>query len=150
MMKILIVEDDPGMGILLQKYLAGLPDTEVEVVTNLEAAKLAFSRIPPPDIVTLDLLLPDSAAEATLSEIMRFKEFNPNGCLVVMTGISNSDIQDKSLKAGADSFMDKHVVWKREDFLDGIRQVVATKKDVPKYLEYISLIEALTSTLKPA
>lgn len=148
-MKILIVEDDPGMGILLKKYLEGLPDTELEVVRDLEAARKAYERIPPPDIVTLDLLLPDSAAEQTLAEIAKIKQINPHGCVVVMTGISTDpNIQDKSLTAGADGFITKRVVGNRSGFLEAIANVLATKQDVPQYQQHLSLIEALTSTLK--
>jgi DNA-binding NarL/FixJ family response regulator len=139
-MKILIVEDDPGMGILLRKYLEGLPDTDIEIVEDL----------PPPDIVTLDLLLPDSAAEQTLAEIAQFKKANPDGCLVVMTGISTDPaIKDKSFAAGADGFITKQVVGKRSEFLNAISNVFAAKKEIPRYQQHLSLIEALTSTLKP-
>lgn len=148
-MKILIVEDDPGIGILLRKYLEGIPDTVIEVVEDLEAFREAYHRIPPPDIVTLDLLLPDSAAENTLSEIAAFKQANPDGCLVVMTGISTDPtIKDRSFSSGADGFITKQIVGKRSDFLSAMSNVLSAKKEIPRYQQHLSLIEALTSTLK--
>jgi DNA-binding NarL/FixJ family response regulator len=132
------------MGILLKKYLEGIPDTVIEVVKDMEAFREAYKRIPPPDIVTLDLLLPDSAAETTLAEIAHCKKMNPHGCIVVMTGISHDPtIYDKSMEAGADGFITKQVVGNRSGFLEAMRTALGSKKEIPRYQQHLALLEAL-------
>lgn len=107
-MKILIIEDQASIRLIMRRYLEpfGYPIEEAETL----AEGLAFMRkIPPPDLVYLDLKLPDSRdAEKTLADGMAaIRAINPQAVIVVMTGDVTATLPALAGRLGADVFRQK-------------------------------------------
>lgn len=103
--KILIVEDDTG----LQKYLKELfLDNQylVQIVPDGVTALNTIGKLPP-DLVILDLGLPNMSGEAVLAEIR--KKYQDLPVLILTAKDSVSDIV-QGLNIGADDYMTKPFV----------------------------------------
>lgn len=106
---ILIVDDDPGVVDLNRGRFEEFG--EVRYAYNIPDAFEQMRRLPPPDLVLLDLIFPGpehpSSAEETLRHIGLLKQVNPNAVVVVITGSSEERLQQLALEMGADSFLHK-------------------------------------------
>lgn len=105
---VLIVEDSPEVGEIWSRFLkdAGY---YVDVALTMADAMVKVRRIPPHDIVFLDLGLPDTASkEETLKFIDVAKGVNPNVKLIVATGYATDQIRQLALDMGADDFRSKN------------------------------------------
>lgn len=106
-MKILIVDDHKDLAEIWKAFLAPL-HAQIEVALTMYEAMEAMRKIPPPDLVFLDLLLPDTRdAEATLSQIQAIKEKNENAVVIVVTGKISESLPVIAKAMGADSFQFK-------------------------------------------
>lgn len=106
-MRILIIEDDETLRAWWIKNLKPLNCT-VDEAGTIEAALEQMRRVPPPDILFLDLRLPDSPVfEQTLGKIAVFKEIHPNALVVVATGYATEKIKHLAFQLGADAFSEK-------------------------------------------
>ena len=106
---ILVVEDDPGDFGLIQAYLrqAGLglgADAEALIWTTTLAGGLAAARRTMPDVVLLDLALPDSSGLATVRAI---RAAIPDAPIVVLTGHDDKTLVVAALEAGAQDYLVK-------------------------------------------
>lgn len=108
-MTILIIDDDSGMVEVLSAQMKGLGD--VRRALNLEDALVQMHKLPPPDLVLLDLFLPHhdrhSTAEETLRHVQAFKNINPEAVVIVITGSNEERLEKIALEMGADSFLRK-------------------------------------------
>ncbi len=107
--KILAVEDDPGDFGLIRLYLrvAGygvdVEQNTVHWATSVaEAKKQSASNTP--DIVLLDLNLPDSSGLATVTEI---RNALPGVPIIVLSGNDNKEVAIAALKEGAQDYLVK-------------------------------------------
>lgn len=86
-LKILIVEDDKLMATLLAHIVDPLlqrwPDSQIIVTHTWSAALQELQSLPIPDLVLLDLSLPDSTIERTIERIGEVEDRCP---LVIVTG----------------------------------------------------------------
>lgn len=107
-MRILLIEDNEGMRVVLRRYLDPLAVPIEEAKTLAEGLEI-MRKIPPPDLVFLDLWLPDTVnAEATLRDgLGAIRSINPNAVVVVMTGDSADSIARAAVEFGADAFRHK-------------------------------------------
>ena len=106
---ILVVEDDPGDFALVRAYLrfAGLnrpEDAQLLVWAISMAEAVAAVQRAKPDVVLLDLSLPDSHGIETLSKMRGVLVDVP---IVVMTGNDQGSIAVEALEAGAQDFLVK-------------------------------------------
>lgn len=102
--KILVVEDDTG----LQKYLRELflaNQFSVQIAPDGIAALNTIDKIPP-DLVVLDLGLPNMSGESVVREV---KKKTPNLPIILTAKDSISDIVE-GLNLGADDYMTKPFV----------------------------------------
>jgi len=106
---ILVVEDDPGDLGLIRAYVsrAGLRrvgdrDPVVWTATLVEGVALAVANRP--DVVLLDLSLPDSAGLATV-QVMR--GVVPDVPIIVLTGQDDHQLAEAALQAGAQDYLVK-------------------------------------------
>lgn len=125
-MNILVVEDDPNTGQLLQSILSGLCD-ESFLSTTLEDAELQMAKIPAPDIIFLDLVVPPFKPMETLSRISRLRKFNPRALVVVLTGSMEDKIEQASFAAGADAFLHKNDMRKQSDILKTLKKAISAR-----------------------
>lgn len=103
-MKILIVEDEPLQAELLKRQLSPLK-IETVIARDWASAMREMLRVPPPDLIFLDLMLPDTnGAEDTLNGITKLREINPNALIVVMTGMQSIELATLAASLGADAF----------------------------------------------
>lgn len=112
--KCLLIEDDSALCELWTRYLtdAGI---DVEARMRISDGMEAMRKIPPPDIVILDLRLPDSPSDVgTLGYIRALKQIHPDAIVIVATGYSTPQIQDLAMKLGADAFADKCTMGTQE------------------------------------
>lgn len=86
-LRILIVEDNSGMVTVMQQLVSPLllkfPGSIVTVAHEMEEALSAIRTVPLPDIVLLDLSLPDSTIEET---ILRIDEIESQCPVLIVTG----------------------------------------------------------------
>ncbi len=102
-MRILIVEDDPGIVLVYEKKLALLlkafPDAVKTFATTLAEARRIAAEVPYQDVIVLDLTLPGTDWEETVAAV---PELSMNSALFIVTGqpeekvramLSNPDIE---------------------------------------------------------
>ncbi len=100
----LVVEDSPSDTYLIRHQLArATPAFRCQFTTTLSEA-LAIAASSFPDIVLLDLSLPDSHGIQTLQ---RFREECPLPAVMVLTGHSELRLAIQSLRAGARDYLPK-------------------------------------------
>ena len=101
-MQILLVEDDPVISAGLQKMLTG-EDFVVNCVATGEQA-IFKTETTPPDIIILDIGLPDISG---IDVLKRIRPKNPELPVLLLT--ARDDIKDKviGLNAGADDYLTK-------------------------------------------
>ncbi len=102
-MRILIVEDDPGIVLVYQRKLETLlkafPEAVTTFATTLAEAKHIVAQAPYQDVIVLDLTLPGTEWEETVAAV---PELSMNSALFIVTGqpeekvramLSNPDIE---------------------------------------------------------
>lgn len=103
-LRILITDDCELVRHRLAQMLGELPDVDIVGEAGGVAETLAAVRALEPDVVTLDLSLPDGSG----LEILRCTLGQPSPPLfVVLTGYSQPQYRDEALRLGAYAFLDK-------------------------------------------
>lgn len=112
--KVLLVEDDAVIRWMVQKALEG----ECEI-SSADTANKAFTLYTAqnPDIVLLDIGLPDNNGKAVLEWIMRN---DPAACVVMLSGRGNIDNIAGCMETGAKGFISKPFV--KQDLMHYIRK----------------------------
>lgn len=99
--KILIVDDDEGMRILLKETVEG----EYEVATAAGGSEaLRLLKTDPFDLLLLDLKLPDMAGLDVLREI---KDLGLNTSVIIITGYASVESAVEAMKLGASDYVKK-------------------------------------------
>ena len=105
LLKLLLVEDNPGDARLIQIYLSEAPGLNIKLylVESLAAAngKIAETEI---DVMLLDLGLPDSNGLETFTSANRD---NPEVPIVVLTGHADTDLGATAVLGGAQDYLVK-------------------------------------------
>ncbi len=108
--RVLIVEDDRGLGRLIQLVLSR--HTDQVTVARSGAAAIAALTAGPFDAVSADISLPDISG---LEVIAKARELSPASGIVAVTGFVDVDVAVQSMKAGADDFLgkpfDADILW---------------------------------------
>ena len=109
-MRIVIIEDEKDLGILIRNFLAKqlkakTPDISIRVATSLTDG-LAYVEEMNPDWVFVDNNLPDGKG---INEIEGIKKHNSlrKTCVVMMSAMTN--LREEALRKGADYFLDKPI-----------------------------------------
>jgi DNA-binding NarL/FixJ family response regulator len=102
--RILLVEDEPAHASLVRRYLAAVPDPTFDV-TWVERLAPALERLrhDEPDVVLLDLGLPDSGAKDTLARVLA----ETDAAVIVLTTSDDRDEAIAAVRAGAQDHLPK-------------------------------------------
>jgi DNA-binding NtrC family response regulator len=102
--RLLVVEDEPGICLNIQKFLEVHGYSISEAKTCQKAVEIFQAS--QPDAVIADYMLPDGNG---LDLLTRFKVINPNIPLIILTGHGSIDLAVKAIKEGAEHFLTKPV-----------------------------------------
>lgn len=103
MTSILVIDDEPAICDVLQTFLE---DEGYNVRTTTSAKNLVHTLAPPPDVILLDVLMPDVNGLECLPQI---KTHAPDARVVVITGVNDYRIADLFYEAGAEGFITKPI-----------------------------------------
>lgn len=102
-MKLMIVDDSNIMRRAIEKYLSRLGLTLVATAGNGKDAVDLF-RTHLPDLVTLDITMPQMDGLTCLAEILKIK---PTAKVVIISALGDAPTGIKALKLGAKAFLPK-------------------------------------------
>lgn len=124
-MNALIIEDEQAVRICIKRILDpfGINFIEADSLGTGIERSIEHKNI---DLIILDLRLPDSPADTTIKNIPNFKSMHPEAAVLVMTGLSIDEMEEKCLAQGADHFATK----------DSIRSSGALCAAIVKSLEH--------------
>lgn len=148
-MKILIIDDHYELADLWRTFFAPL-NVPVEIAGTMEEGIAAMRKVPPPDLIFLDLWLPDTdSAEATLRNIVTLRKYNPNAVVVVVSGMTGDGIAKMALVMGADEFFHKLQMDSQVSLFRAVKSVLEKRRDSGQKTAEAGLlmIEALTALL---
>ncbi len=100
--KIFVVDDDPIYAKLISYQLSKNPDYDVEIYENVKSCLKNIHKSP--DLITLDYFLPDGTGKELLQ---KFKEFNPDLPVIIISGQSDILTAIELLKLGAYDYIVK-------------------------------------------
>lgn len=102
---IVVVEDDPQLAKLLRTYLA-MESMLVRLAANREEIAAALRQAPKPDLVLLDVMLPDVDGFDVLARIRQHDALKSMP-VIMMTGKATREAVLKGLLGGADGYVTK-------------------------------------------
>ena len=106
-LRILLIEDDPGDAGLIEAYLRpahfGGQAPRLVLATSLNEARSNINKAAP-DLILLDLALPDSAGLATVTAVHGLLPETP---IVVLSGHRDAEFEAEVLEAGAQDYLVK-------------------------------------------
>lgn len=104
-MSIFVIDDHPLMReavvMLLRRLRPGVPVIDLD---RLAQASEAAAKHGPPELVCLDLKLPDTNG---VSGVREMRAMFPNTPLVVLSASPAADYEDLAIEAGADAYIEK-------------------------------------------
>lgn len=123
-MKILMIEDDQGIQDTVE-LMFKITMSEVEFLSAREGQSgLETVRSLNPDLVILDLGLPDMSGFEVIRNIRESKS-TP---IIVLTARSEPSTKNRCLELGADSFISKP--FRRNEIIEAIDAVMSSKRQV--------------------
>ncbi len=103
--RILVIDDDPALQKLVKTLLVRA-DMEVTAAMNATEAAQALRQRPLPDIILLDLMLPDISGIEFLRQ-MRQKQVFDDLPVVILSAMADPESIREGLKTGADRYLTK-------------------------------------------
>ncbi len=138
--RVLLVEDNSTDAYILENLLSNIPDNHFDVhhVSALSEAQSAC-RVQQPDIILLDLSLPDAHGLDTIRELKTVATDSP---IVVMTGNHDTDTIDLAVQAGAQDLLHKGEYNAR--FLSKTIRYAIERKQSELELKHLAHFDPLT------
>lgn len=126
--RILVVDDDPELLQLVRVLLSRI-GVEVITVENAAAAARALRTPPLPDLLILDLMLPDVSGIDFLRQMRSKTAFDGVPVLVLSAIIDPNHIR-QALDAGADRYLTKPYI--ANNLLSVVQEILRTGRRAPK------------------
>lgn len=118
-MKLLIIEDSSGMRTIVRRIMEPFC-SRIEESDSLELA-IALLNVFQPDVILMDLVLPDSGYQQTLASIPEIREKAKDPVIVVVSGkVNGNDVRQMAMDAGADIFASKQDNFQTHDGIVGV------------------------------
>ena len=130
MATILLVEDTPANRALASKLLQAAGHEVLSAETATDGIALARERLP--DLVLMDLGLPDMDGWQALSELRRDQGAAAKLRIVAFTAHAMLGDRDRALAAGFDEYLSKPIDF--ATFVDTIREPAAMRRERPLIL----------------
>ena len=124
--KILVVDDDPNLRVLLRQMLGLRGFDVVEAEDGLDA--LAKVEEAEPDVVILDVMMPDMDG-VSVCKILRRQLKTANLPIIMLSGKVHPEAVKEGLEAGADKYLRKPIPL--ADLIANIREVLPNFISVP-------------------
>lgn len=122
--RVLVVDDDPGIRVVIPRMLAALGPTVLTAETMSEAIVI-MGEDPPPDFIFLDLGLPDTESkEATLHRLEEIRRFNPSAPVVVLTGDPDMKLEQVAATVGVDAYRRKAELTGQRDLWLAMKEAI--------------------------
>lgn len=136
MKKILLVEDDPNLGLLLQDYLQIKGNFEVVLCTDGEEGLKAFGK-QPFDICILDVMMPKKDGFTLGKEI---RKSDPNVPIIFATAKSMMEDKASAYDLGGDDYITKpfrieELLLRINALLKRVSSVQTVQEEEPKQFE---------------
>lgn len=148
MTTILIIEDQPEMVVVWEHFLKPFK-AEIRIAKDISDAFELAKKIPPPDLILLDLILPPKHSNPfeTLKEIEVLKSINPQAVVIVLTGAVENKLEQIAQEMGADAFALKQNVSTQIAFLAVIKQALEdrTNSKIKPFERSSKLLEQIAS-----
>lgn len=150
-MKALIIEDDPAMQYLLKRQLSDIIK-DIVTVSGFEEAMDILHKIPPPDVIFLDLALVDSRTEDTITRIPEIRAANEESVILVLSGTVTALAREQVIAAGADDFFLKQDMMplgkSKKSFMENLSDAVRSLVKQPtRWQKNVRIIELLAERL---
>lgn len=144
--KLLLVDDNPEDVVLTRRMLktsdANNSNFHIDHCPNLTAA-LAYLSSDPPDVILLDLGLPESLGLQTLEQVL---EAAPNLPVVVLTGLSDEELGVQAVQKGAQDYLVKGQV-NLYLLVRSLRYAIERKQMITELQEALSQVKILKGLL---
>ncbi len=103
--QVLLIEDEPAQTYLVRRQLLERSDTSFDIACadSLARARLLLDEGLRPDVILLDLNLPDSSGSDTVTQCLNLCD----APVVVLTGSDNFDEIQKAIDSGAEDYLIK-------------------------------------------
>ena len=119
MVKILVVDDSKFMRVMIKKMVEESGEYKVVAEAESDIEALDMYKAHRPDLVTMDIIMPDKSGLWALKEIMKF---DPSAKIVMVSAMDRKDILEEALRAGAKGFIYKPI--KTETLIKGIEDAI--------------------------
>jgi CheY-like chemotaxis protein len=119
MVKILIMDDEPGLRNIVYNMLKPLGYPLFTAEDGHQAIEIAKREIP--DLAMLDMRVPDMDGLEALAEL---KKINPNIKAIMLSGFGDVDSAIEALKKGANEYISKP--FKVDEVLAAVRKTIGT------------------------
>lgn len=126
--------------------------SDIVIAYSFRDAIKVLTVTPLPDLITLDLSLPDSNTEATISRIHVLREANEKSVILVLSGIVTTVDKQRIIDAGADDLLLKQEMMpmgtKGNGFLTNLYLAVSSLIKQPvRYQANVRILELLAERL---
>ena len=118
--KAFVVEDDPDMAELVARLLSGA-GFEVEGAANREQVLAGLRKLPPPDVIILDVMLPDANGFDILQRLKAHPALKAVPVIMLTADAARESVM-RGLAGGADGYVTKP--FERAVLLDGVKAVL--------------------------
>lgn len=118
LIKVMVVDDHPMVRKGLVMFVGGFADMQLVAEAADAASALEMYRQEQPDVVLMDMVMPD---EGGASAISRIRQEFPAAAIIALTSFGEDHLIEAALRAGARGFLYKTVSV--EELADAIRQI---------------------------
>jgi len=102
--RVLVVEDDAALRTAIVRAVQGWGDAELMEAGTAAEARRQLAAVPPPDLVIIDVRLPDASAFSVLDSA---SELSPAPIMVAMSGKASPDEAFRLAQRGVRAYLEK-------------------------------------------
>lgn len=126
-MKVLIIDDDTALLTLLKEQFVVYPNYELFVADN-EKDGLAYAKLLRPDVILLDVMMPQ---EGGLSVLQKLKKVKTTATIPVLmiTAVRSLEARLQALRHYSEGYLEKPCTC--DDIINAVEEVLTRRKTPP-------------------